>query len=188
MSAEAALNFHPAVNDDDYNEDGLEYYSDGVERTITDEQVEIFRHTELFQLRLAERRKAQEDAQAREAEANGGLSESHSTVSEAAHSANMPVDGTNTRIPALNQTSQYSPPTPQPEHQTLGFFDNKAHSARVKEERRAQRNIPYDQRHKRKWESYIQDKDPAQGSRTHRRIARELDAAKEEKFDLDYDG
>jgi hypothetical protein len=40
-------------------EDGLGYYSDGVKRTLTDEQIEIFRHSELEALRK-EKEKAEQ--------------------------------------------------------------------------------------------------------------------------------
>lgn len=39
-------------------EDGLGYYTDGVKRTLTDEQVKMFRHSEIQRL-LSERRQAQ---------------------------------------------------------------------------------------------------------------------------------
>ncbi|KAI6283923.1 hypothetical protein MCOR27_003000 [Pyricularia oryzae] len=45
---------HDGAEEADYD-DGLGYYPDGVKRTITDEQIEIFRHSELE----AERRKAE---------------------------------------------------------------------------------------------------------------------------------
>ncbi|KAH7027677.1 uncharacterized protein B0I36DRAFT_141849 [Microdochium trichocladiopsis] len=40
--------------DDEYEDDGLGYYPDGVKRTLTDEQIEIFRHSELEALRRAD--------------------------------------------------------------------------------------------------------------------------------------
>ncbi|KXJ91188.1 hypothetical protein Micbo1qcDRAFT_63472 [Microdochium bolleyi] len=41
--------------EDDYEEDdGLGYYADGVKRTLTDEQIEIFRHSEVEALRRGE--------------------------------------------------------------------------------------------------------------------------------------
>lgn len=45
---------------EDYDEedDGLGYYPDGVKRTLTDEQIAIFRHSELEALRRAEEKKA----------------------------------------------------------------------------------------------------------------------------------
>jgi len=36
--------------DEDWEEDDLGYYDDGVKRTLTDEQIEIFRHSELREL------------------------------------------------------------------------------------------------------------------------------------------
>lgn len=39
-------------------EDDLGYYADGVKRTLTDEQIEIFRHSELQQLRKAAEKRA----------------------------------------------------------------------------------------------------------------------------------
>lgn len=37
--------------DEEWDEDDLGYYEDGVKRTLTDEQIEIFRHSELQMLR-----------------------------------------------------------------------------------------------------------------------------------------
>lgn len=48
----------PKVHDQgDYDEDDLGYYDDGVKRTLTDEQIEIFRHSEIEQLRRASEKK-----------------------------------------------------------------------------------------------------------------------------------
>ncbi len=41
-------------NDQEYDDDGLGFYSDGVKRTLTDEQIAMFRHSELEALRRAE--------------------------------------------------------------------------------------------------------------------------------------
>jgi hypothetical protein len=53
-AAAAAADFE----EEDPDDDGLGYYDDGVKRTLTDEQIEIFRHSELQQLRKAEEKKA----------------------------------------------------------------------------------------------------------------------------------
>lgn len=45
----------PEENHYDYDDDGLGYYEDGVKRTLTDEQIAMFRHTEI-QAILRERR------------------------------------------------------------------------------------------------------------------------------------
>lgn len=52
---------HHEAGQAEEDDDGLGYYPDGVKRTLTDEQIEIFRHSELE----AERKKA-EKAHARE--------------------------------------------------------------------------------------------------------------------------
>ncbi|KAL2854225.1 hypothetical protein BJY01DRAFT_243755 [Aspergillus pseudoustus] len=46
--------------DDDEDDDGLGYYPDGVKRTLTDEQIRIFRHSEIHAL-LRERQIKQEN-------------------------------------------------------------------------------------------------------------------------------
>ncbi|KAI3338301.1 hypothetical protein F4824DRAFT_92893 [Ustulina deusta] len=43
-------------------DDGLGYYPDGVKRTLTDEQIAIFRHSELEALRRTERQVSKQDA------------------------------------------------------------------------------------------------------------------------------
>jgi hypothetical protein len=48
------ITFHAADDEEYYEEDdGLGYYPDGVKRTLTDEQIAIFRHSELEALRRA---------------------------------------------------------------------------------------------------------------------------------------
>ncbi|KAI8965439.1 hypothetical protein F5Y11DRAFT_344599 [Daldinia sp. FL1419] len=44
--------------DEEEEEDGLGYYADGVKRTLTDEQIAIFRHSEIEALRRAKARAA----------------------------------------------------------------------------------------------------------------------------------
>ncbi|KAM3065441.1 hypothetical protein ACMFMF_011163 [Clarireedia jacksonii] len=64
-SAHFAANFlGPAANENAEpveEDDGLGYYSDGVKRTLTDEQIAIFRHSEIQAL-LRKRRHADTDA------------------------------------------------------------------------------------------------------------------------------
>jgi hypothetical protein len=50
----------PAEEEHVYEDEGLGYYSDGVERTLTDEQIAMFRHTEI-QTILRERRRRREE-------------------------------------------------------------------------------------------------------------------------------
>ena len=46
----------------DSNSDGLGFYTDGVKRTLTDEQIKLFRHSEIQRL-LSERRQARREAE-----------------------------------------------------------------------------------------------------------------------------
>ncbi|KAI1431376.1 hypothetical protein GGR50DRAFT_84011 [Xylaria sp. CBS 124048] len=53
-SAQHAGTGNELYEEEDYDDDGLGYYPDGVKRTLTDEQIAIFRHSELEALRRAE--------------------------------------------------------------------------------------------------------------------------------------
>ncbi|KAJ8605474.1 hypothetical protein MRB53_041419 [Persea americana] len=53
-------------------------------------------------------------------------------------------------------------------------------------DRSAKPQIPYGQRHKRKWEGYVKEQDPLHGSMTHRRLARELDGHVQKDVKVDY--
>ena len=79
-------------------------------------------------------------------------------------------------VPHPTETvSQPTPSTPS---------DTSQNSTALRTRREA--GVPYDQRNKRKWEGYIEDVDPEHGSRTHRRIVRELDEQRTEKVELEY--
>ncbi|RMX74841.1 hypothetical protein D0869_12198 [Hortaea werneckii] len=52
--------------------------------------------------------------------------------------------------------------------------------------RQRKKEVPYNQRHKRRWEDFIEDNDPIEGSMTFRRNARELDDRQEEPVVMDY--
>ena len=60
---------HEEEDGGDYD-DSLGYYSDGVKRTLTDEQIAIFRHTEVEML-LKDRRREREEQREREEEEEG---------------------------------------------------------------------------------------------------------------------
>ncbi|KAL4738961.1 hypothetical protein BDV11DRAFT_205475 [Aspergillus similis] len=53
-------NFYAGEEDADHEDDDLGYYPDGVKRTLTDEQIRIFRHSEIHSL-LRERQIKQEN-------------------------------------------------------------------------------------------------------------------------------
>jgi hypothetical protein len=77
-------------------DDGLGYYEDGVKRTLTDEQIEIFRHSELQEQRrkqekakLSSQRREMDSPKARESEAE--------TTNSPSISAGIPADFQSTK-------------------------------------------------------------------------------------------
>ncbi|KAK0383967.1 hypothetical protein NLU13_8056 [Sarocladium strictum] len=76
--SEAAASYD--VEECDLEDDGLGYYDDGVKRTLTDEQIEIFRHSELQRLRKAEEKKTVTSTESLILD-DGELSESHDAKS-----------------------------------------------------------------------------------------------------------
>ena len=58
IDAETALAYDPQIEDDN-----LGYYEDGVKRTITDEQIEMFRHSEMEMIAREERMRADDERQ-----------------------------------------------------------------------------------------------------------------------------
>lgn len=184
MDAETALSYDPGAEDD-----GLGYYEDGVKRTLTDEQIEMFRHTEMELLRREERLRGgpmEEETneadeppsiiQPTEPTLSAALTESTSKIEE----AGTPVDHDISKPPP-QATKQHKERLPS----ESGRSHSSASTGSGKKKKR-QQEIPYAERHKRKWEKYVEGEDPVGGSMTHRRLARELDVQREESVDLDY--
>ncbi|KAI5293886.1 hypothetical protein KEM52_005052 [Ascosphaera acerosa] len=72
-------------DDDDDDDDGLGYYADGTKRTLTDEQIYMFRHTEIQQ--ALRRREARRRDGAPTAAGRGGVAETSSAAIESSQSA-----------------------------------------------------------------------------------------------------
>ncbi|TKA61573.1 hypothetical protein B0A49_05407 [Cryomyces minteri] len=137
-------------------DDGLGYYPDGVKRTLTDEQIAIFRHSEI-QAILKTRRHLREGEEDRQENEGKGVErpEDSSELRQQACSAGAGADaGAETRINWLRQT------------RTQRSNKNKKSK---KKRKRASQAIDSD---KEEW--------------THRRIAREEDEQKATALDLDY--
>ena len=169
MDAETALGFDPLLEDD-----GLGYYEDGVKRTLTDEQIEMFRHSEIEQLTRDAKIEGQETTLRAEEELE--------PVSPASYGSSI-EDG----LLGLAQAESLAPPRQPVQRQPLqSSFSDTSHASTGQGRRKREEEVPYDQRHKRKWEDYIEENDPTEGSLTHRRIVRELDEQREQRVDLDY--
>ena len=173
MGAEGALGYEPADEDD-----GLGYYEDGEKRTLTDEQIEMFRHSEIEQLiregMLA--RDEQEDVE------NGEILAEHES-NEIAPSEVSSVEEELLGIPA---PALLQPPAEKVNRQPSPSTHSVASETSSSMRRQREKEVPYEERNKRKWESYVEDTDPKHGSRTHRRIARELDEMRTEDVELEY--
>lgn len=143
-------------------EDELGYYPDGVKRTLTDDQIAMFRHSEKMQLDRQHKVNLEID--------------SHSTPSFDAHVA---LKAAYTAQLGQGQTQ---------EHQSItnDKHDTASDSGSSMSKRQRMKEVPYAERHKRKWESYIESEDSKHGSITHRRLARELDEQQASSVDLDY--
>lgn len=198
VTPEAALNFEPEY------EDILGYYDDGVKRTLTDEQIADFRQTELWHLRADEE---DEDIP------NGATSPRSEVSSLEEELMSQAVRDKMQRPPNIQQSQNMQQPhdthqshtmpqahdipephsIQQPQSQATTLLHRESSQTRSDSatsdksiKRRRSQEVPYDERRKRHWESYIEENDPVEGSLTHRRMARELDNQKEEAFDMDY--
>ncbi|RKF77238.1 hypothetical protein GcM3_073003 [Golovinomyces cichoracearum] len=65
----------PKEHNENFEDDGLGYYEDGTKRTLTDEQIAIFRHSELFreESRLKSKRVEDEDSSSKVVTERKGL-------------------------------------------------------------------------------------------------------------------
>ena len=172
MGTEEALGYDPADEDD-----GLGYYEDGEKRTLTDDQIEMFRHSEIEQLvregMLAREQEHVEDGEIpAEDEANETAPSEGSSVEEEL----LGIAAPSLAVPSTKKVDK------QPSPSSRSNISETSSAMRKQRER----EIPYDERHKRKWESYVEDTDTAHGSRTHRRIIRELDEQRTEDVELEY--
>ena len=67
---------------DDQEDDGLGYYEDGVKRTLTDEQIAMFRHSEVQRLSRDRQVKAENEDAGREDEAAGEAQNFQENINE----------------------------------------------------------------------------------------------------------
>ncbi|KJX94252.1 hypothetical protein TI39_contig4205g00002 [Zymoseptoria brevis] len=229
VKPEEAVEYQPVWDD------GLGWYEDGVKRTLTDEEIAVFRRTEEWQLERAEEIKRREaEGERRVVDGVAGAAESECMIDDPIVQADedfrvLPEE--DLRVQADEDVRAKSPasdvssleedlmeyagitktdPNPGTEsrpskssyprpasrasydsrsgtsNSILGFNQNTSRNKRKKKKPHGQTEVPYDQRHKRKWETFIQDQDPIEGSLTHRRLARELDDQKERRVEMDY--
>lgn len=199
MPAEEALNFRPPERDD-----GLGYYPDGVKRTLTDEQIAIFRRTELWQMKREQQLKKEEEREERrmeEGDANCAPSPASESsledellayVSKQRKEKSPPPPSAESKLQqskkeSKSQSSASTRPNPQTaKSKKLSVQRSGSEAPPISKNRKRPAEVPYDQRHKRKWEAHIEEIDPSEGSLTHRRLVRELDNQQTERIEMDY--
>lgn len=149
-----------------------------MKRTVTDEQIEMFRHSEIEQLRREALLAQEESKSPTEVQISGKDNISMATISPASSIEEelASVAPLNPPVPPAKVLAKHRSPSTH--------SDASQNSATLR--RRRQKEVPYDQRNKRKWENYIEDHDLEHGSRTHRRIVRELDEQRTENVELEY--
>ena len=172
------MDYDPTHDHAGYEDDELGYYEDGVKRTLTDEQIEMFRHSEMEQL-LRDGLLAQDEYDNRE---EADISKSNNIDASVMSPASSIEEELANAIPPKVSISPVTKTVRQPSPSTQS--DTSQNSAATRRRREAE--VPYDQRNKRKWEGYVEDMDPEHGSRTHRRIVRELDEQRIENVELEY--
>ncbi|KAK3719118.1 hypothetical protein LTR37_004682 [Vermiconidia calcicola] len=174
VDPETAVNYEPDMEQEE--DDELGYYEDGVKRTLTDGQIAMFRHSEIEQLTREGKLVREEDT------AMGGAEEDSEITSSVSEASSIEEE-----LADLAKAAPLAPPPLRSKERQLSKSSRSDTpvSTETKQKQRKQ-DIPYGERHKRKWEDYIDEEDPVHGSLTHRRVAREMDEQYEESVDLDY--
>ncbi|KAI6811852.1 hypothetical protein KC332_g4620 [Hortaea werneckii] len=179
VDAETALNVQPTWEEDE----DLGFYSDGAKRTLTDEQIEMFRHSEIEQL-LRERRLLEDEEDYQNRASRGIQGDVERSPSSASGRSSLEGDLCDLAKPAARSVTRPSP-TRKPS-QSSRSESSKSTGNQGTWKRQRKTEVPYDQRHKRRWEDFIEDNDPIEGSMTFRRNVRELDDRQEEPIIMDY--
>lgn len=140
----------------------------------------MFRHSEMEMIARQERAQADQTIEEKAPDTVVGDYKGHEEGSPASDASSVEAE-----LVALAGPRTIAPSEETQRQQHRSQTISKHISTDLKTRRRA-REVPYDQRHKRKWEAYIDENDPIEGSLTHRRIVRELDEQHTETVDLDY--
>ena len=171
---------------------------------MTDEQIALFRHSEIQQLLRARRlQREEEEYQTRNEDEIELDDEGYADYDRPATASDSSLEDGLLGLaqPAPPRSTPKNVPEPaksKPKHRKSSAAKKRAkrkqsQSGRSDEsgstgsmQRPRAEGIPYDQRNKRRWEAYIEDTHPLHGSMTHRRMVRELDQDSTEVVEVDY--
>lgn len=165
------------MQEEDFLEDGdgLGHYPDGMKRTLTDEQIAIFRHSEIYAIiRQKQLRRENKDA-GLEDEAANSVSDGRSVIEPEEHPA-VSVNG------ALDSTMVILPLAPTAEEQVNGD-DEEDYDIFLEAEREEMRTDAVQKKRKRNGRDTAGKSERAP---THRRLVRELDEVMVDDGLLDY--
>jgi Protein of unknown function (DUF3807) len=165
----------PEVEYDEYEDedDGLGYYPDGVKRTLTDEQISIFRHSEI-------------QALIKEQEAQSPPNNDTESSRDVRSERGPNFAKKNSQQPTSNQLRR------EKRRPRQAKSKRKAAEAALKEQKRRRRNSSSDLEQPRKEQEVEENRhDPEDflsdgDEKTYRRKAREADEIKETTVELDY--
>lgn len=189
MDPQTALTLQQEYTEEE-EEGALGYYPDGAKRTLTDEQIKMFRHSEIQE--ILRKTRLEEDGDETESELGHARAEQEAPNSPSSDTSSLEGDLFSLTKPAAKLSKRSDADRHQPQHlQQAQSQRSRSASSRSTGQpgagkRRRRQEVPYDERHKRKWEDYIEDNDPIEGSMTFRRLVRELDDRQEEPIDMDY--
>ena len=145
----------------------------------------MFRHSEMEMMLREQRLRAGLDSTETEHEGDAVATE---VTFKAPRAVSPMSDASSVEGELLGLAHPTEEPSPPPALEVLRSQSSLSwisHSTDPKTRRRPY-ETPYEQRHKRKWEAYIDENDPIEGSLTHRRIVREMDEQRDKSVDLDY--
>jgi hypothetical protein len=132
----------------DYEDDGLGYYEDGVKRTLTDEQIALFRHTEI-QTILRERRLKREAGDSEEPESKT-LATAETQHAVPAFGAALPASLPTEDSRGSEQSVDDIPTTPQtiatPKSPDKNDFDDRVKDGRVEKPKNQWKKMSHNQR------------------------------------------
>lgn len=152
----------------------------------------MFRHTEVEQ--LLRKRRLEADEEAEEEDDDFYEPADADAFQSCAPEPQSPVSDASSLEAELFSSVAVQPskrPKQRPQPRKQSVQSNRSGSAQPKgarspRSRKREAEVPYDQRNKRKWESYIDNEDPVHGSITHRRMVRELDSQQGRNVAMDY--
>nr|POF07826.1 hypothetical protein CFP56_66118 [Quercus suber] len=163
IDAETALNFYP---DMDSENDELGYYDDGVRRTLTDDQIAMFRHSEVQELlRDCRLQREEQEYQMRIPALESQARDEKQPGSPVSHDSSLEDE-----LVDASRMHSLRPPVSKRQLSPSSRSDtSRSTGASIKRQRKQE--VPYEQRKKRNWEQYIQGEDERHGSITDDQIA-----------------